>query len=59
MDGQLVDRLADLPDSRARARLLRRHREAWSQDLLDRLETLVIGVARADLRRAERLALAA
>ncbi|HEV3486183.1 MAG TPA: tetratricopeptide repeat protein, partial [Vicinamibacterales bacterium] len=56
MDAELIEHLAALRDSRARAKLLRRHRDSWCPALVDQLYAQVVRMARSDLKRAERLA---
>jgi CHAT domain-containing protein/Tfp pilus assembly protein PilF len=56
---ELIDQLARVRDSRARASFLSRHDELWDPAVVDRLYARVVRLARIDLQRATRLAQAA
>jgi CHAT domain-containing protein len=53
---ELIDRLAQARDTRARAGLLRRHHDLVNPAAVDRMYTRVVQLARIDLTRANRLA---
>ena len=56
---ELIDRLAQLNTSRDRTALLRRHKQLWQPAVVEDLYARVVRLARIDLQRTERLALAA
>jgi CHAT domain-containing protein/tetratricopeptide (TPR) repeat protein len=56
---ELIDQLAQVRNSRARASFLRRHPQLWNPPVVERLYTRVVRLARTDLQRADRLAQAA
>jgi CHAT domain-containing protein len=55
----LVEQLSRCTTAAARSALLRRHRELWKPDVVERLYADVVRLARTDLRQAEGLARAA
>jgi tetratricopeptide (TPR) repeat protein len=56
---ELIDRLANARDRRARERLLRRHEELRTAEVVEQLYNRVVQVARIDLKRADGLVHAA
>ena len=56
---ELIERLANARDRRARESLLRRHEELRSAEVVDQLYNRVVQVARLDLKRADGLVHAA
>ena len=56
---ELIDRLAEFSNSRARTSFLRRHNQLWEPAVVERLYARVVRLARIDLQRTDRLAQAA
>ena len=56
---ELIDRLAEFSNARARTSFLRRHDQLWEPAVVERLYDRVVRLARIDLQRTDRLAQAA
>ena len=56
---ELIDRLAEFSNARARTSFLRRHNQLWEPAVVERLYARVVRLARIDLQRTDRLAQAA
>ena len=56
---ELIDRLAEFRNARARTSFLRRHNQLWEPAVVERLYARVVRLARIDLQRTDRLAQAA
>jgi len=56
---ELINRLAEFSDYRARTSFLRQHDQLWDAAVVDRLYARVVRLARTDVQRADRLAQAA
>jgi CHAT domain-containing protein len=53
---ELIDRLAEFSNSRARASFLRGHKQLWEPAFVERLYTHVVRLVRIDVKQADRLA---
>ena len=56
---ELIDRLTEFSNARARTSFLRRHNQLWEPAVVERLYDRVVRLARTDLQRTDRLAQAA